>query len=105
MKKLYFEGRDVYSIKAIFNNRINENLYLNGILKYYENEKPYYGIGMKFLKNNEYNDLCYSIHLDNEYALKADINLGFKNQNIVYGFNVVKNIPFPYLNYIYKPDE
>ena len=60
---------------------------------------------MKFLRNNEKTDICYSVHLDSDYALKADINLGFKNYNIIYGFNIVKNLPFPYLNYIYKTDE
>ncbi len=92
-------------MKAIFNNRINENLYLNGTLKYYSYEEPYYGIGFKFIKNNEKTEICYSVHLDNQLSLKADVNLGFKNRSIIYGLNIVKNIPFPYLNYIYKTDE
>jgi len=61
---------------------------------------------MKFKKNNnENNDMCYSLHFDNEYALKADVNLGFTNQNIIYGLNIIKNVPFPYLNYIYTIEE
>lgn len=92
-------------MKTIFQTKINDNFKLNGIVKFYQNEKPFFGLGFHYNNTKENKpDVVYSLFLDNIGSLKGDINMRFKNHDLVFGFNVLNNFPIPYLNFVLNND-
>lgn len=90
-------------MKTIFQKKINDNFKLNGIVKFHQIEKPYLGLGFQYNNDQENKpDVVYSLFLDNIGSIKGDINLRFKNHNLIFGFNILNDLPMPYLNFVIK---